>query len=89
MSANPIPDEADLIAALSEVPDGWWWRIGSCSVSNDASIGPDVAYCDKATLVAFDAGFDADLPWPSTIAEAVREVVAQAAIAAGARSAET
>ena len=55
--------------ALALVPKGWWWSVGVCSVSCDASIGPDVAYCDKETLIAFDSGFHADVPQPSTVAD--------------------
>ncbi|MDB5733197.1 MAG: hypothetical protein JWQ03_3092 [Variovorax sp.] len=76
--ATAIPCIDDLVVALSTVPEGWWWSIGTCSVSNDASIGPDVAHCDRETLIRFDDGLHADLPHPSTIAEAVRDVVAQA-----------
>jgi hypothetical protein len=67
-----------LLDALSELPKGWWWSVGTCSVSNDASIGPDVAYCDKETLIRFDDGLHADLPHPSTIADALRDCIRQA-----------
>jgi hypothetical protein len=64
--------------AVSELPGGWWFSVGVCSVSCHASIGPDVAYCDKATLIAFDEGFHADIPQPSTVAGALRDCIEQA-----------
>lgn len=55
-----------LDAALTLVPEGWWWTTGNCSVSADASMGPDVAHCPKEMLLAFDEGLHHDLPHPST-----------------------
>lgn len=65
------PYTADLEAAISLVPKGWWWSSGDCSVSADASMGPDVAHCDKAMLVRFDDGLHLDLPKPSWPAQAM------------------
>ena len=71
-----------LDAAILTVPKGWWWSAGDCSVSSDASVGPDVAYCDKDLLAKFDAGLHADLPHPSNPALALCSVAlrAQAAL---------
>ena len=74
---SAIPSVEDLVAAIREVPEGWWWSVGTCSVSNDASIGPDVRYCDKATLTRFDDGIHADLPHPSSVADALRDCISQ------------
>ena len=86
--AGPVVSglDASAVAALKRVPEGWWWSIGVCSVSCDASIGPDVNHCDKATLEAFDAGFHCDLAQPSTVAGAIIHVCEQAALARAAQS---
>lgn len=70
-------------AALTLVPQGWWWTVGDCSVSADASMGPDVAHCDKATLVRFDEGLHHDLPHPSTPAIALASLALRARAALG------
>lgn len=59
------------LARLAEVLPGWWWRVGSCSVSADATIGPDRAGPDADLLALrdFDEGFDGDLRQPATVAE--------------------
>lgn len=73
----------DLAAAISafrrELP-GWWFTVGECSVSADASCGPDRTGPDAHLLKqrAFDNGFHADLPQPSSMAEALANVTAQA-----------
>lgn len=82
---NPWPARpytADLGAAITLVPAGWWWSSGDCSVSADASMGPDVAHCDKATLVRFDQGLHLDLSKPSWPAQAMTALalVAHAAL---------
>lgn len=66
---------SDLLAAIDEFKKalpGWWFTIGECSVSCDATVGPDVAHCPKWMLDEFDAGFDCDLRQPSTLADALR-----------------
>ena len=63
---NAPPYTASLDAAMKLVPEGWWWTTGNCSVSADASMGPDVAHCPKEMLLAFDEGLHHDLPHPST-----------------------
>ena len=77
--------DADLVAAIAEFRStlpGWWFSVGECSVSRDASCGPDNAYCSKALLVAFDSGFHADLTEPnSTMADALRQVTRDAVAA--------
>lgn len=68
------------IEQFKEVLPGWWYSVGECSVSCDASCGPDRTGPD-ATLLSirqFDDGFHSDLPQPSTMADALRDVTAQA-----------
>lgn len=68
--------DAELVSAISEFRaalPGWWFTVGECSVSCDATVGPDRAYVQEPYLSMFDAGFDGDLRQPSTMAEALRE----------------
>lgn len=69
---------------------GWWFTVGECQVSADASCGPtrespeiDLIKYDRR----FDDGFHADLPQPASIADALRNVMTQAAQAIEARRA--
>lgn len=73
----------DLIEAIStfrrKLP-GWWFSLGDCSVSRDASCGPDRNGPDAHLLEdrEFDDGFHADLDEAgSTMAEALRDVMRQ------------
>jgi hypothetical protein len=71
----------DLSAAVdyfnSKLP-GWWFSVGACHVSADASCAPDTAGCDADLLTLaspfFDGGFDCDLLPPATMADALRRV---------------
>lgn len=39
---TPFTTSLDAAVALCErVLPGWWWRVGTCHVSDDATIGPD------------------------------------------------
>src|SRR3954454_1919353 len=75
---------ADLQAAIMEFEKtlpGWWYTLGICSVSRDASCGPDVngPDADLLRIREFDEGFHCDDRNPnSTIADALRDVMAQA-----------
>jgi hypothetical protein len=78
--------ERDLVDAIREFKTklpGWWWRVGECSVSCDASCGPDIAGPDQhlLSLREFDEGFDVDLKQPSTLAEALKTVTRAALMA--------
>jgi hypothetical protein len=70
----------DAIAKLNAELPGWWWSVGVCSVSADASIGPDRAGPDASLLGGrlFDEGFHADLRQPATPAEALLHVLEKA-----------
>lgn len=65
------------IARMERELPGWWWRVGSCHVSSDASIGPCSVGPDALLLRTdlFDQGFHADVPHPSTCAEALNRCI--------------
>lgn len=73
--------ETDLLDAIeklqAELP-GWWWQVGSCSVSADASIGPDRTGPDADLLEIrdFDEGIHNDLRHPATTADALLGAIA-------------
>ena len=60
---------------------GWWYSLGECQVSCDASCGPTVE-SEHIRLIPlddrFNSGFHADLPQPSTLADALYDVMDQA-----------
>ena len=65
---------ADFKAALP----GWWFTVGECQVSADASCGPTTEAPQHIALIPldhrFDDGFHADLAQPATMAEALQTV---------------
>ena len=75
-------DIGDILVAIDEFKaalPGWWFTLGSCSVSRDASCGPDLAYHSREMLDRFDGGFHCDNAEPgSTLADALRGVTRQA-----------
>ena len=85
-------DVAGAIARFERDLPGWWFSLGACSVSSDASCGPpagsratagpDSEGVDRALLSRgdFDAGFDADLV-VGTLEQALDQV-REAALAA-------
>ncbi len=82
------PDELeDAIFEFKRALPGWWFTVGECQVSADASCGP-TRESDHIALIPrdsrFDEGFHADLPQPATMANALDTVLreALAAIAA-------
>lgn len=71
---------ADFKAALP----GWWFLVCECQVSCDASCAPTTESPDVALIplnADFDSGFHADLRHPATMADALRNVQAQALVA--------
>ena len=71
----------DVIKTFRRELPGWWYTVGECQVSCDASCGPtrespdiDLIQLDRR----FDDGFHADLDQPSTLAEALLDVMSQA-----------
>jgi hypothetical protein len=59
-----------------ELPD-WWWSLGNCHISADATIGPDYAGRDAhlLKLKEFDEGIDGSLLHPATVAEALLHAI--------------
>jgi hypothetical protein len=84
MNAWTTAPATDLEAAIAEFKaalPGWWFSVCECQVSCDASCSPTVESQHIALAKhgnAFDGGFHADLPQPSTLAAALRDVMAQA-----------
>ena len=60
---------------------GWWYSVGECQVSCDASCGP-TRESEHINLISvdrrFDDGFHADLPQPSSMTHALFDVLEQA-----------
>lgn len=56
-------DIADALREFEKKLPGWWWSIGYCKVSGDASCGPDRQGADADLLAhkRFDEGFHVDL----------------------------
>ena len=80
MSWQPT-DVDDLSAAIREFETalpGWWWSVCACSISRDASCGPDVHGPDAHLLSledrTFDKGFHHD-DHEGTLANSLREVM--------------
>lgn len=72
--------EAAIAEFKAKLP-GWWFSVCECQVSCDASCAPTVESPHVALIGAderFDGGFHADLPQPSTLADALRDVQEQA-----------
>lgn len=72
--------EAEIAAFKAALP-GWWFTVGECQVSADASCGP-TRQSEHIGLIAkdrrFDDGFHADLPQPALMSDALRNVRQQA-----------
>jgi hypothetical protein len=71
----------DLSVAIREFEaalPGWWWSVGYCHLTRDASCGPDfrVLGVEHPHTIAFDAGFHNDNK--GTLADALRHVLMQA-----------
>lgn len=75
-TANNTGDLAAAIAYFNSRLPGWWFSVGLCHVSADASCAPDSAGCDADLLREkfFDEGFDLDLHPPATMADSLRQL---------------
>jgi hypothetical protein len=70
------------VAEFKAALPGWWFSVGECQVSCDASCAPttdspDIDLIQRAGD-SFDCGLHADLKQPATMADALRNVQAQA-----------
>lgn len=70
-----------------ELP-GWWFSLGNCSVSADATIGPDRTGPDRHLLKfeEFDQGIDGSLHHPASLADALLRAIENAKAAKAAFS---
>lgn len=85
--AELLPCEQDLERAIRQfrhcLPN-WWFSVGECDISCDASIAPMKTSADIDLIPfdqRFDDGFHADLPQPATLADALREATIEAQVA--------
>jgi len=79
--ATSLAELQTAIMEFEKTLPGWWYSLGICSVSRDASCGPDSKGPDAALLKMrkFDSGFHCDDHHPdSTMADALRNVMGQA-----------
>jgi hypothetical protein len=79
---QPKTDVEELASAISEFEallPGWWFTIGTCSISSDASCGPDIAGPDSDLLKLnlFDVGFHCDGA-KGSMASSLKEVMKDA-----------
>jgi hypothetical protein len=89
--AKPYTASLDAAIGLCErVLPGWWWKVGTCHVSDDACIAPDYscpAHGERLRREVpcyagseFDAGFDVDRRPPGNVALALCEAILRAKI---------
>lgn len=74
----------EAIAEFKQMLPGWWYSLGECQVSCDASCAPTSLSPDIHRIPTderFNSGFHADLRQPSTLAEALRTVMHEALVA--------
>ena len=78
---KPHDDLPTAIAEFKAALPGWWYSVCECQVSCDASAAPTGESPDVNLIKFspdFDSGFHADLAQPSTLAQALRDVMRQA-----------
>ena len=78
---SPATDLEAAIAEFKAALPGWWYSIGECQATCDASCAPTRESPHIALIPLdprFDDGFHADLDQPSTCADALRTVMAEA-----------
>lgn len=64
VTVRHVADVREAAWLLNTVLPGWWFSVGLCTLSGDASIGPDFRAPNappKAVIDKYDAGFHADL----------------------------
>lgn len=92
--AQAWPDDChsgieNVIARFKRDLPGWWYSLGECQVSCDASCAPTSESGDIALIPQddrFNSGFHVDVPQPSKLSSALL-IVLHAALAAKARCA--
>lgn len=95
MDRETLPCEHRLeetIRRFREALPGWWFSLGECDVSCDASCAPTRQSPDLALIPLddrFNSGFHADVPQPSTLADALSIVMMEAVTARRARAQAT
>lgn len=73
-----------MIARFKQALPGWWYSLGECEKSCDASCAPTRESEDIALIPwddRFNSGFHHDRPQPSTLAEALMVVMMNAVAA--------
>lgn len=79
----------EAIAQVKQELPGWWWKVGSCCVSDDACIAPDFndpIHGERLKAQFFpieagselDAGFDVDMRPPGDVGGALLQALADA-----------
>lgn len=77
---SPATGLEEAIARFKADLPGWWFSVGECQVSCDASCAPTSETMDIGIVGIpgsddrFNSGFHADLQQPSTLAEALDHV---------------
>lgn len=84
MRNQPPTDTRALAQAIEEFEHkmpGWWWSVGHCELTRDASCGPDfrVLGMGHPFITEFDSGFHWD--GEGTLADSLMNVMAQAVAA--------
>ncbi len=85
---SPATGLEQAIAEFKAALPGWWYSVAECQVSADASCAPTRESPDISLIELdgrFDSGFHADLLQPATMADALRDVMAQALAAKAVR----
>lgn len=71
----------ETIAEFKRTLPGWWYSLGECQVSCDASCAPTKMSADIELIDIdknFDAGFHVDILQPNTLSQALRAVMEDA-----------
>lgn len=68
---------SEAIERLYQELPGWWFSVGNCHVSADATIAPDRTGPDADLLRfrEFDEGIHGDLLHPATLADALNRAI--------------
>lgn len=86
MAKNTWPDACHegiekVIARFREELPNWWYTVGECQISCDASCGPTSLSSDVDLIPSderFNSGFHVDVPQPSKLSYALMIVMHQA-----------